>query len=168
MTQLDPLHVLWRHIAPRVPRAIANSSTWLDGYPSGGGSTNSRGDRTSTVAERHLDLGDHHGAQRRELERAILRVADLVDRLAPTLATADHLATKTSDTPPSGSCESCWRDAGHRSPTRDPGGRLCRWCADMARHLNADTPPLVLVQRHTRGQRVTDRDIRAATGGRHG
>lgn len=166
MTNLDRTLLLWQNIRPRVERAIANSSTFLDGYPSGGTSSSSgSGDRTGTLATRHAE-SDPHGALRRDLEKWVRDGANLIDRLAPSNAAADHLATKASDACPPGCCESCFRDGGHRSPTKNPGGKMCKWCQDYARELNMDMPPVMLVLRHNRGQRITDKDIRTATGGR--
>ena len=164
---LDPTRALWDKIAPRVSRAIDNSSTFLDGYPTGSSSSASgSGDRTGTLAARHIGNGDRHGDARRELERAITQLAHLVDRLAPSNAAADHLATKASDACPPGCCESCFRDAGHRTQARTTGSKLCRWCADTARSLNMDLPPISLVRTyHVRG-RITTADVRRATGGR--
>lgn len=163
---LDRTLLLWQNIRPRVERAIANSSTFLDGYPSGGTSSSSgSGDRTGTLATRHAE-GDPHGALRRDLEKWVRDGANLIDRLAPSNAAADHLATKASDDCPPGCCESCFRDGGHRSPTRTEGSRMCLWCEKTSRGLNLPAPPLMLVQRHNRGQRISERDIKAATGGR--
>lgn len=164
----DPILVLWGKVGPRVERAIANSKTYLDGYPSGSGTLGAGGEsRTERLAERHLDKGDRHGEQRRQLERAILQLAGLVDQLAPSNAATLHLATKANDVCPSGCCESCWR-VGTRSPTKNPGGAMCRWCGDMARGLELDMPPVLLVEKHAQGKQVTDRDVRLATGGKHG
>lgn len=180
MTELDRTLELYRAISPRVTRAITNSATFQDGYPTGGGSGGSgpADHRTAETALVHAygredpETGkmtgprDPHGADRKALEATIQRLADLVDRLAPSNKAQDHLATQASDACPPGCCESCFRDGGHRSPTKNPGGKMCKWCLDYARELKADMPPLMLVQRHNRGQRITDRDIRAATGGR--
>lgn len=164
---MDRTLALWTSIAPRVRRAIENADTFRDGYPaSSGGAGGSGESRTQRIAERHVDKGDPHGALHREMERVVERLADLVDRLAPSNAAADHLASKASDACPAGRCESCFRDGGHLSPTRTAGSRMCRWCEETARTLALDLPPLMLVQRHNRGQRITDRDVRIATAGR--
>ena len=166
MTNLDRTLLLWQNIRPRVERAITNSSTFLDGYPSGGtASSSGSGDRTGTLATRHAE-NDPHGALRRDLEKWVRDGANLIDRLAPSNAAADHLATKASDDCPPGCCESCFRDGGHRTSARTTGSRMCKWCQNLAATLAQDMPPLMLVQRHNRGQRITDRDVRAATGGR--
>jgi hypothetical protein len=159
----DPLEHLWARTQPRVTRAIRNAHTWLDGHPTGTGSgSGGTGDRTGTLAARHATHGDPHGDLRRDLERTISRLADLVDRLAPTNRAAAHLATQADDTCPTDCCESCFRDGGHRTPKRNDGGRLCRWCQDIARTIGADQPPLALVEKHHRGRRITERDINIA------
>ena len=163
MTTPDRTLLLWRHTRPRVEQAITNAVTFLDGYPagSGGRSTDPEQSRTMTLALNHVDKGDTHGALHADLERTIRHLADLVDRLAPNTKAQSHLASQATDTGcPEGWCESCWRDNHHHSPTRSPGGRMCRWCEDAARHLGVDLPPLTLVAKHNRGQRITDRDLR--------
>lgn len=167
MTHLNPTLVLWNKIRPRVERAIRNADTFRDGFPTEAGAIGSGGEsRTQALAERHLDKGDRHGDLHRDLERTVARLADLVDRLAPSNKAADHLASQASDACPPGCCESCFRDGGHRTPSRTPGSKLCKWCQNWCYELGGDMPPLMLVQRHNRGQRITDRDIRTATGGR--
>lgn len=161
-TTPDPTLILWRRILPRVEQAISNSSTFLDGYPTGANAGSGDGSRTEALACAHVDHGDHHGQLRRRLERQIVALADLVDALAPSSAALAHVASKADqgDGPPAGWCESCWRDNHHHSPTKNPGGSLCRWCGDAARHLDLPMPPLPLVRKHNRGQRITDRDLR--------
>jgi len=165
MTTPDPTLILWRRICPRIEAAITNSATFLDGYPNGSSgavSGSSDESRTQALALSHVTDGDHHGQLRRRLERQIVALADLVDALAPSSAALAHLASKadTGDGPPSGWCASCWRDGGHYSPTKNAGGELCRWCADAARHMDLPMPPLALVRKHNRGQRISDRDLR--------
>ena len=168
MTSLDRTLLLWQNIRPRVERAIANSSTFLDGYPSGGTSSSSgSGDRTGTLATRHAE-SDPHGALRRDLEKWVRDGANLIDRLAPSNAAADHLATKTSDICPPGCCTSCFRDGGAHERARTPGSKLCRWCADVARSLEMDQPPIALVRTYRMRGRITNADVRAATGGKYG
>lgn len=168
MTNLDRTLQLYQHIRPRIERAITNSATFRDGYPAGGtGTSSGTGDRTGQTAARHLDNGDTHGQLRRDLERCVARLADLVDQLAPSNKALDHLATLASDACPPSCCQACW-DTGTRTPTKNPGGVLCRWCGDTARALNMDAPPRALVDKHNRGLRITDRDVRQATGGKHG
>lgn len=156
---LDPLHQLWQRTHPRVTRAIDNSATFLDGHPTGSSGPGGISDRTGTLAVNHATRGDTHGELRRDLARTLDRLARLVDQLAPTNRAAAHLATQASDVCPAGCCESCFRDGGHRTPTRREGGKLCRWCQDMARIQGRDMPALSLVEKHNRGQRITDRDV---------
>jgi hypothetical protein len=168
VTDLDRTLELYERIRPRITRAITNSATFLDGYPTGGtASGDNEGGRTAILATAHIEHGDSHGQLRRDLERCIDRLADLVDQLAPSNRAADHLRTAASDECPTGCCQSCWR-TGTRTPAKTTGGRMCRWCYDTARALDMDEPPRMLVDRHTRGLRITDRDVRAATGGKHG
>lgn len=182
---VDDTLAVYQSYAPRAQRAIANAATYLDGYPSGADSSGAIGvgdSRTMLLGLRHAygnektrDDGtvvmsgpdDRHGALHRKVKAWVDAGADLVNQLAPNQKTADHLATKADDVCPAGSCVSCWRDGGHRSQTRKPGGRMCLWCEKTARNLDVDMPPLMLVQRHNRGQRITERDVRLATGGHH-
>lgn len=182
MTNLDRTLLLWQNIRPRVERAIANSSTFLDGYPSGGSSGGSgpADHRTAETALVHAygredtETGkmtgahDPHGADRKALEQTIKRLADIVDRLAPSNAAADHAAMKTSDVCPPGCCTSCFRDGGAHERARTPGSKLCRWCADVARSLEMDQPPIALVRTYRMRGRITNADVRAATGGKYG
>lgn len=184
MTELNPTLTLWRAVQPRVDRAIRNAADGRDGYPTGstGGSSGSS-DRTGTLALRHVHGGgcrqcddegcehcpppkphDPNGGLHRELERTIAKLANLVDALAPNNAATEHLRASTpeSERRPD-ECESCWRDGGYRAKTRREGGRLCRWCEDVARDLNVDVPPLMLVELRHQGKRITDRDVRIAT-----
>lgn len=181
--ELDPSLELWRTvIATRAERAIRNSALFLDGYPaggSGGGISTESGGRTETLGLKHAyghevkedgpmsGPDDKHGALRRRIERWVREGADLCDHLAPSNRAQSHMQTLASDACPSGCCESCWR-VGTKTPTRNPGGRLCRWCGDMARTLDMDDPPRMLVEKHAQGRVITDRDVRLATGGKHG
>lgn len=45
--------------------------------------------------------------------------------------------------------------------TRRDGGRLCRWCEDVARDIGGD-PPSWLVDKRTRGAKITTQDIARA------
>lgn len=178
MTVPDRTLELYQRIAPRITRAITNSHTFLDGYPTGGNASGDGTSRTEALGLAHAHgneqpdgnmtgPNDPHGAARRKLERCIEQLADLVDQLAPSNRAEDHLRTHASDECPTGCCQSCWR-TGTRTPAKTTGGRMCRWCYDTARALDMDEPPRMLVDRHTRGLRITDRDVRAATGGKHG
>jgi hypothetical protein len=178
VTDLDRTLALYERIRPRITRAITNSATFLDGYPTGGNASGDGTSRTEALGLAHAygnekengamtGPNDAHGATRRQLERCIDQLADLVDQLAPSNKAADHLRTSASDACPDGCCQPCWR-TGTRTPTKNPGGRMCRWCNDTARALDMDEPPHVLVDKHTRGVRITDRDVRMATGGKHG
>jgi hypothetical protein len=165
---LDRTLELYKQVAPRVERAIVNSVTFLDGYPTGSSASGSdnEGGRTAIVATSHVEKGDKHGHLKAELDKCIAQLADIVDKLAPSNKAADHMASQASDQCPPGYCESCFRDNGHHTPSKNPGGRMCKWCQNLARTLTVDLPPIVLVQRHNRGQRITDRDVRTATGGK--
>lgn len=160
MTDLDRTLELYQRIAPRITRAITNSHTFLDGYPTGGtASGDNEGGRTAILATAHLEHGDAHGQLRRDLEKCIGRLADLVDQLAPSNRAADHLRTAASDECPTGCCQSCWRDHGHREPARTEGSRLCKWCAEWANELGTDMPYMTLLRLRHQGKRITQRDV---------
>lgn len=160
MTDLDRTLELYERIRPRITRAITNSATFLDGYPTGGtASGDNEGGRTAILATAHIEHGDSHGQLRRDLERCIDRLADLVDQLAPSNRAADHLRTHASDECPTGCCQSCWRDHGHREPARTEGSRLCKWCAEWANELGTDMPYMTLLRLRHQGKRITQRDV---------
>jgi len=160
VTDLDRTLELYERIRPRITRAITNSATFLDGYPTGGtASGDNEGGRTAILATAHIEHGDSHGQLRRDLERCIDRLADLVDQLAPSNRAADHLRTHASDECPTGCCQSCWRDHGHREPARTEGSRLCKWCAEWANELGTDMPYMTLLRLRHQGKRITQRDV---------
>jgi hypothetical protein len=163
MTELDPTLAVYRSIAMRIERAIRIAADARDGYPSGGsGAAGGTSDRTGTIAVRHVDGGDRHGEFYADLERAVMRLADLVNRAAPNNRASEHLAASTPEAARRpDECPSCWRDGGYRAKVR-ADGRMCRWCDDWARELKADMPPLMLVELHHQGRRITDRDVRIA------
>lgn len=175
----DPVLITFQAYAARVQRAIHASGVHVDGYPTGASGSGDGTSRTEALGTRHAYgteveedgpmTGPHdpHGAQRRAMERWVERGADLVAQLAPSNKAGDHLRSQASDACPPSCCQSCW-DTGTRTPTKNPGGVLCRWCGDTARALGLDAPPRSLVDKHNRGLRITDRDVRSATAGRHG
>lgn len=161
MTDLDHLLVLWKRIHPRVERAIRNSATWLDGYPDGGpgGGGGFGGDPVGELAASHVDRGQDRAAEvRRQVERHIVALVALVDELAPSSGGREVIASKASDATPHGCCESCWR-VGERVETRRTGGRLCRWCEDLARELGREVPWESLVRMRHNGQRIHQHHI---------
>lgn len=170
MTDLDRTLELYQRIAPRITRAITNSHTFLDGYPTGGTASGDGTSRTEALGLAHAHgneqpdgnmtgPNDPHGAARRKLERCIEQLADLVDQLAPSNRAADHLRTAASDECPTGCCQSCWRDHGHREPARTEGSRLCKWCAEWANELGTDMPYMTLLRLRHQGKRITQRDV---------
>lgn len=165
MTTPDPLEHLWARTQPRVTRAIRNAHTWLDGHPptsiGAGTSSGGTGDRTGTLATRHATHGDHHGDLRRDLERTIHRLADLVDRLAPTNRAAAHLERHAAPGDPG--CTSCARITDSRGrPWWNPVHRngRCQWCNRTLARLAADyaideLPTKVVQWRHDFGRDIT-------------
>lgn len=165
--ELDPSLELWRTvIATRAERAIRNSATYLDGYPSSTGEhggSNDSGGRTQATALRHVDLGDRHGELRRRIERWVKEGADLCDHLAPSNKAQDHMASLAEDKGcPPGNCESCFRDHGYQWGARSEGSTRCKFCYRWQTHFGWDYPPLFFVEKYHRGQRITERDVNRA------
>jgi hypothetical protein len=93
-----------------------------------------------------------------DLDRLTRELAELADR-------AEHVANPDGDRRHHGNpdaiwCTSCLR-TGHCEPRRPGGYKLCRWCDDFQR-LWRRLPPQRILERRQAGQRIYDRDIRAA------
>lgn len=174
MTELDRTLVLIDEVLShgRLRRAVVNMGDGCDHHPSSGGgggsSKGSHSDPTGRLVERHTEPWgvDRAAADKQRADRLVRELADLVKDWAPSNKATAHMATQASDSCPPGSCESCHRDGGHRTPARTTGSRMCKWCENWARELSVDMPPLMLVERHHQGRKITDKDVRIATAGR--
>lgn len=161
-----------RHL-PLVLRTLADLQP---GYPTGGagpGQRNQVADPTGELATGGA-AGDPARQALDELEDTLAQAAACLLR-AQTLVRAwrppagrwrDSLTDQATAALANSNdpwCQSCLR-VSRFVPPRTQGSRLCRWCADMARTCGRDLPPLQLVERHAQGRRITDADIRRATG----
>lgn len=94
-----------------------------------------------------------------EMHCRVIHEATVIAQRYPAQATqrADIPATPGEDW-----CRSCWRDGKYHEPvTRRANGTpyyrgLCRWCGQLARDLGTTLPPLELVERRHRGERITE------------
>lgn len=147
------------------------------GYPAGSSGRSSEGDhsdRTGNQAARHLDKGpdpatrdltDLHAACTR-IAADIVTIADITRRwpTRPNPEWAKALRTEAArdlDTLADRWCTSCLR-VGTCSVRRNDSGRLCRRCQDYARDIDADMPPVWLVDKFNRGGRINTIDIAKA------
>lgn len=71
------------------------------------------------------------------------------------------------DSAPTGACRSCWRDQRYWEPIAEGQyAHACRWCGDF-RGAEGIDPPLELVEKRHRGERITTRDVERAKANRH-
>lgn len=96
---------------------------------------------------------------RREVEQLQLVLHRVVKLTAPY--PTEHLEREFVEATPGDEwCRSCWRDGKHCEPVaRRSNGQawykgLCRWCGQARKDLGAE-PPLWLIERRHRGERVT-------------
>lgn len=111
-------------------------------------------------------------AQLDDLDRHIRAALDHLDhaRAIQARALKAHQARPTppaQDSAPPGACRSCWRDGRHFEPTAE--GRYthaCRWCGDFRANEGID-PPVALLEKRHRGERITTADVAKAKAERH-
>lgn len=167
MNDPDRLTTLARHLQGRLLPAAIRLAEQRSGYPTGHGGGQPGGSRTETQALANLEREHVTDRDYRRALHLLDQLDQVVRNVLPNQRTIDHVTSQASNECPTGCCTSCWR-TGTRSATKNPGGQMCRWCMDTAAALDLDTPPVMLVEKHSRGQRIVDRDIRSATNGRHG
>lgn len=93
--------------------------------------------------------------QRIEVETAIL--ARLI------LSTTPQGRQVDPDGVPDGACKSCWRVARYFEPVAvGQYGEWCRWCGDFRTHHDDRLPPVELLERRHRGQKISTRDVAQA------
>jgi len=160
-----------------LPLVLRTLSELQPGYPTGsagGGGRNDVADPTGELATGRAAADPVRQAQD-ELDLALAQAAGALMRAQAVLRAwrppagrwRDSLTDQATAALANANdpwCQSCLR-ANRFVPPRTQGSRLCRWCSDMARTCGRDLPPLQLVERHAQGRRITDGDIRRATGG---
>lgn len=165
-------------VEKHLPLALRQLADLQPGYPTGAAGTGPRNGVADPTG--HLATG---GAAADPARQALVQLEQALSQAAAALLVAQGIvrgwrppngAWRDSLTDQAGAalangndpwCQSCLR-AGRFVPPRTAGSRLCRWCGDLARSLELDVPPLPLVELHAEGRRITDRDLRRATGGR--
>jgi len=149
-----------------LPTAIALLADSQPGYPSGGeggSSPGSHSDRTGNLACSPPDFArrDHD-----DLVRLMRRIRDDAKDAAmicarwkpPSAQWRDDLATEAGAAYVDTWCKSHLR-VKSMEPRRSEGGNLCRWCQDVARDIGAGMPPEWLVDKRSRGVRITSADL---------
>ena len=141
------------------------------GYPpsslggGGGGTADPVGELVATLVELD-DRADGVQHAVREIERAALAARRLLDAAwsAAARTRAAAPASRTDDV----WCTSCLRAhvVTPRGAEKEVGAdsTLCRWCHDWQREHRA-LPPVALIERRARGERITSRVIDEALGG---
>lgn len=109
--------------------------------------------------------GDRAAADLADLRRLVEMHCRLMDQLHAIATRYPAQAQTRADVeaqPGEDWCRSCWRDRKYHEPvgrkaTGVPYYRgLCRWCGQLARDLGVVLPPLELVERKHRGERITE------------
>ena len=115
--------------------------------------------------------GDRAAADLRDVRRLVelhCRIVDQLHAVASRYPAHPEPRTDIEATPGEDWCRSCWRDGKYHEPigqraNGQPYYRgLCRWCGQLAKTIGAALPPLDLVERKHRGERITDGMVEAA------
>lgn len=169
-SKLSASAILLDSLIVKLRSSWANLEANQPGYPnSGEGRMTSayHSDPAGDLATATLDGNPDEARRARDhLDQLLVRIArDITDahRIVcqwqpPNDAIRKHLTAEAAAHESDTWCTSCSR-VGSLSPRRHNGGQLCRWCEDTARALNAQQPPVSLVEKHAQGRRITQADL---------